>query len=577
MPRCSNVMRLAWPRARAIASQAVRPNLKRENDISETNMAAALRVAGNPVSLQGSFIREARKAILAQGQWSSGAALTRLTASPHLLIPARMSTTKRQRGGTPRAGPAAAAAAAASALPSAASTSAVALPPWRTAACSGDVESATGSFHARDTAASAVTGTGGAFKSPSPYNPAKQVTPSPKTRGGQSHQQHMRSDSEDDTSDSTSSEDDDSEADANSAGASANVSAGQNHMNDKEVSNNLNPAYAMDRAVHADLFSSSSSSSSSSENDMLDSDDDDSITKEVMQILEEEVRRGQESDDEMEQNGLESESEAEDNDNTFAGADPAAGRRSSPTFEVERILARRYDRQRKRIEYLLAWRSGADDPAEHSWEPHEHLDYRAKDHVQERWGDSCPNVRASDGIETNDPVLDGPRVAQYRLWETQQLSLHRRRRKSQPKKRKGMPNHRGVANRKALTRNNFAASQLPIEADNAIAPERPLVPLPRPLVAEIETIEIFWKAGIQPFMLETDKWELVDDWSLITVYEWRGEAGSDGGLCCVGCHPHRHFPVRTAWRTASRAGRRGRSRVSILVSYGCMHCYSIRF
>ena len=289
---------------------------------------------------------------------------------------------------------------------------------------------------------------------------------------------------------------------------------------------------------------------------MLDSDDDDSITKEVMQILEEEVRRGQESEDEMGQNALESENEAEDaNDDSIAGADAGAGRNSSPTFEVERILARRYNRQRKRIEYLLAWRSGADDPAEHSWEPHEHLDYRAKDHVQERWG-GCPNIRASDGIETNDPVLDGPRVAQYRLWEKQQLSLHRRRCKPQLKKKN----------------NNFAALQLPIEADNAIAPERPLVPIPRPLVAEIETIEIFWKAGIQPFMLTTDKWELVDDWSLITVYEWRGEVGSGGGLCCVGCHPHRHFPVRTAWRIVSRAGRRGRSKVSIHISHGCMIC-----
>ena len=404
------------------------------------------------------------------------------------------------------------------------------------------------------------------MESPSPYNPAKQVTPSPRTR-----EERSDTDSEDSSSDSTSSEDDNFKADANTAGASVNVSVGRNHANDDKISNNCDlSTHVMDRAV--DLFSSSSSSSSSSEDDMLDSDDGDSITKEVMQILEEEVRRGQESEDEMGRNVLESENEAGDaNDDSFAGADAGAGRNSSPTFEVERILARRYNRQRKRIEYLLAWRSGANDPAEHSWEPHEHLDYRAKDHVQERWG-GCPHIRASDGIETNDPVLDGPRVAQYRLWEKQQLSLHRRRCKPQLKKKTSVPNH-GVARRKALpTRNNFAASQLPIEAENASAPDRPLVPIPRPLVAEIETIEIFWKAGIQPFMLPTDKWELVDDWRLITVYEWRGEVGSDGGLCCVGCHPHRHFPVRTAWRIVSRAGRRGRSRVSIRISYGCMLC-----
>ena len=392
-----------------------------------------------------------------------------LRASPHLLITAGMSTTKRKRGGTPaRAGPAAAAAA--SALPAAASTSAVAVPPSRCAASVDWTQTAAGSFHARapSAAASAFAGTGGNMGSPSPYNPAKQVTPSPRTRGEQSHQLPVRSDSEDDSSDSTSSEDDNFEADANTAGASANVRGKRNHANDDKISNNCDlSTHVMDRAV--DLFSSSSSSSSSSEDDMLDSGDEDSITKEVMQILEEEVRRGQESEDEMGQNALESENEAEDaNDDSIAGADAGAGRNSSPTFEVERILARRYNRQRKRVEYLLAWRSGADDPAEHSWEPHEHLDYRAKDHVQERWG-GCPNIRASDGIETNDPVLDGPRVAQYRLWEKQQLSLHRRRCKPQLKKKN----------------NNFAALQLPIEADNAIAPERPLVPIPRPLVAEI--------------------------------------------------------------------------------------------
>ena len=479
---------------------------------------------------------------------------------------AKMSTTKRKRGGAPRAGAAAAAASASPASPAAASTSAVA--PSRPAA---SVErTQTAAFHARAPSA----GTGNDMESTSPYTTAMQVTPSPKKRGEQAH--HNREDDSSDR-DSTSSEDDNSEADANSAGASAsaNVSVGQNRTNDDKISNSLIPVNAMGRAV--DLFSSSSSSSSSSsEDDMLDSDDDDSITKEVMQILEEEVRRGQESEDEMElRNGLESDGEADGDDDSIDGADVGAGRSSSPTFEVERILARRYNRQRRRIEYLLAWRSGADDPAEHSWEPHEHLDYRARDHVQERWG-GCPNIRASDGIETNDPVLDGPRVAQYRLWEKQQLSLYRRRRKPQPqpqpKKKKGVPN--GVASRrKALpTRNNFAASQIPIDADYTIAPERPLVPIPRPLVADIETIEIFWKAGIQPFMLPTDKWELVDDWSLITVYEWRGEVGSDGGLCCVGYHPHRHFPVRTAWRKVTRAGRRGRSKVSIHISHGCRLC-----
>ena len=300
---------------------------------------------------------------------------------------------------------------------------------------------------------------------------------------------------------------------------------------------------------------------------MLDGNDDDSITKEVMQILEEEVRRGEESEGEMEQNGpleVDDDDYAGGDDHSIADADAgaaaagaAAGRSSSPTFEVDRILARRYNRQRKRIEYLLAWSSGADDPAEHTWEPHEHLDYRAKDHVQERWGDR-PSIRPSDGIEINDPVLDGHRVAQYRLWEKQQLSFHQRRRKPQLKRKDG-PNDQ-----------NGARQQSPIETDDIFfTPERPLVPISRPLVADIETIEIFWKGGIHPFMLPADKWEVVDDWSLISVYEWRGEEGSHGGLCCVGCHPHRHFPVRTAWRIVSRAGRRGRSRVSFRIILAC--------
>lgn len=88
-----------------------------------------------------------------------------------------------------------------------------------------------------------------------------------------------------------------------------------------------------------------------------------------------------------------------------------------------------------------------------------------------------------------------------------------------------------------------------------------LVPMPRPLVAGTKTIEILWKAGIPPFEWPSDTWEVVD-WSCITVYEWGGGEGSRGGLCCVGHHPHRHRPVRTAWRVVPRAGRRGRSSVS---------------
>ena len=110
------------------------------------------------------------------------------------------------------------------------------------------------------------------------------------------------------------------------------------------------------------------------------------------------------------------------------------------------------------------------------------------------------------------------------------------------------------------------AEDTPKETENAIAPEPLLVSVPRPLVAGTKTIEILWKAGIPPFMLPADKWE-VADWSCITVYEWRGEEGSHGGLCRVGHHPHRHLPVRTAWRAVPRAGRRGRSRVSTVAIY----------
>ena len=110
------------------------------------------------------------------------------------------------------------------------------------------------------------------------------------------------------------------------------------------------------------------------------------------------------------------------------------------------------------------------------------------------------------------------------------------------------------------------AENSPKETENAIAPERPLVPMPLPLVAGTKTIEIFWEAGVQPFMWKSDTWE-VADFSLITVYEWMGEEGSHG-LCRVGHHPYRDLPVQTEWREA--AGRRGRSKVStnaIHVSY----------
>ena len=102
------------------------------------------------------------------------------------------------------------------------------------------------------------------------------------------------------------------------------------------------------------------------------------------------------------------------------------------------------------------------------------------------------------------------------------------------------------------------AEESPEETENAIAPERPLVPVPLPLVAVTETIEILWKADIKPFKWRSDIWE-VADFSLITVYEWMGGEGSHG-LCCVGHHPFRDFPVQTAWRVAS--GRKGRPKVS---------------
>mmetsp|Transcript_22010 Transcript_22010/g.63109 ORF Transcript_22010/g.63109 Transcript_22010/m.63109 type:complete len:1032 (-) Transcript_22010:134-3229(-) len=484
-----------------------------------------------------------------------------------------MSSTKRKRGGTPRA---AAAASVSGAVLAAASASAA-------APSAQDDETARGSFHAHAAAAAAA-----AAASPSagnqdrgsalsfPYAPANQITPSPTRRAGLADRQLMRSDTSDDGS-STSSDD----ANANSGGASVSVERRHTNDDDKEASSKAG-SRMMDvcrgesstQRSDGDLFSSSSSSSE--DGVLLDSDGDDSITQQVMQILAEEVQRGQESEDEMNPNAYELGDDTDDDydavDNNAHPPAAAAGRNNSPTFEVERILARRYNRQRKRVEYLLAWKDLADDPAESSWEPHEHLDLRAKDHVEDRWGESP--IRPSDGMdwEMNDPALDGSRVAQCQQWEIQQLGLQRGC-KPQRKKKTGLQQR--TPRRKALPTNIVAGPSGSATLVDATPPSteaaagiigthEPLAPIPRPLVAEIDCIEILWKRNIPPFMLSADKWELVDDWSRITVYEWRGNEGTEGGLCCVGSHPYRYFPIRTAWRIVSRQGRKGRSKINRL-------------
>lgn len=112
------------------------------------------------------------------------------------------------------------------------------------------------------------------------------------------------------------------------------------------------------------------------------------------------------------------------------------------------------------------------------------------------------------------------------------------------------------------------ASDGPVMSDeNTPVRLKALVPRPaamsRPAIAEKQTVEIFWKAGVEPFLLPADKWELVDNWDNITVYKWEElEEKSGLGQCCVGCHPHPNVPVQTQWRTISRSGRRGRSMVS---------------
>ena len=100
-------------------------------------------------------------------------------------------------------------------------------------------------------------------------------------------------------------------------------------------------------------------------------------------------------------------------------------------------------------------------------------------------------------------------------------------------------------------------SQLHTSTSAATVPvPRPVV-MPRPAISETETIEILWEARTAPFMLPSDKWEIVDNWDKIAVYDWE-----DNGKCCVGCDPHRNVPVETQWRMISRSGRRGRSMVS---------------
>ena len=82
-------------------------------------------------------------------------------------------------------------------------------------------------------------------------------------------------------------------------------------------------------------------------------------------------------------------------------------------FEIERILGRRYNTSKRRVEYLIAWK-GFDDH-ENTWEPPEHLTMSSLNFVQRRWGDSKPSRTAA--IELTDSDLDEDPVRAFFEWE----------------------------------------------------------------------------------------------------------------------------------------------------------------
>jgi len=81
-------------------------------------------------------------------------------------------------------------------------------------------------------------------------------------------------------------------------------------------------------------------------------------------------------------------------------------------FAVERILGRRYNTSKRRVEYLIVWKGFEDKPHEDTWEPKEHLSNSSLNFVRQRWGDSKPSRTAA--IEYTDSAFfewDKKRVA----------------------------------------------------------------------------------------------------------------------------------------------------------------------
>ena len=84
-------------------------------------------------------------------------------------------------------------------------------------------------------------------------------------------------------------------------------------------------------------------------------------------------------------------------------------------FAIERILGRRYNTSKRRVEYLIVWKGFEDRPHENTWEPPAHLSNPSLNFVQRRWGDSKPSRTAA--IEMTDSDLDEDRVRAFFEWE----------------------------------------------------------------------------------------------------------------------------------------------------------------
>ena len=114
-------------------------------------------------------------------------------------------------------------------------------------------------------------------------------------------------------------------------------------------------------------------------------------------------------------------------------------------WAIDRILARRYNAARRRVEYLIVWKGFEKDPVENTWEPTENLSPPSLVFVRRRWrAGTCP---AAGEIEVTDPDLDAERVEEYLEWERTQQKVMKAAARS--KKRKAEPKRKSSRTRRA--------------------------------------------------------------------------------------------------------------------------------